>query len=130
MKVWESYGTALLSVNAALADPIKAVEDETLASLFILSLFENISGQQLHIFGVHGSSISRLPGLRNVESLTSSGGQHVFKAVIVYLQIRNLSLVTWPADNEESWIRKLNFPLLYKKSYAQCISDLPRHCRC
>ena len=38
-KTWEAYGTALSSVNIALADSIESLKDETLCALFILDFF-------------------------------------------------------------------------------------------
>jgi len=35
-RAWESYGKALSAVNAALADPVESLKDETLSALFIL----------------------------------------------------------------------------------------------
>ena len=115
-KAWEFYGTALSSVNAALADPVESVKDETLAALFILSMFENISGQQLHIFGIHGSGMDRLLHFRGPPSLATTNGKRIVKAVCSYLQIRNLSMGRRPSPQEDFWIKNLDFPVPYRRA--------------
>ncbi|KAF4628368.1 hypothetical protein G7Y89_g9781 [Cudoniella acicularis] len=111
-KAWESYGRALASVNAALADPVESLKDETLSALFILSMFENISAQQLHIFGIHGSGMDRLLQYRGPERLVNR--PRISKAVSDYLQIRNLSLGRRPPEHEILFFRQSNYPLAYR----------------
>jgi hypothetical protein len=113
-KAREIYGTALSSVNAALAHPVESVKDETLCALFILSIFENISGQQLHIFGVHGSGMDRLLHFRGPRRLATTNRQRISKAVGAYLLIRNLSLRRWPLPHEEIWFGDVNYPEPYR----------------
>lgn len=113
-KAWESYGKALSSVNAALADPIESLKDETLSALFVLGMFENISAQQLHIFGVHGSGMDRLLHFRGPKRRTSPNGQRISKAVCDYLQIRNLSLGRRPPPHEHVFFGNPNFSVQYQ----------------
>jgi hypothetical protein len=126
LKAWESYGTALSSVNAALADPVESLKDETLCALFILGIFENISGQHLHIFGVHGVGMDRLLHFRGLERLASTNGQQISKAVCAYLQIRNLTLRRRPPPHEEDWLRALSYR--YPAPYRQFMLRVSRIC--
>jgi len=126
LKAWDAYGTALSSVNAALADPTECLKDETLGALFILGIFENISGQQLNIFGAHGCGMDRLLQVRGPRSFASIKGQLISKAVCAYLQIRNLSLGRRPPPYEETWLAALNYR--YPPPYRRFMLIVSRIC--
>jgi len=113
-KAWESYGKALLSVNAALSDPVESLTDETLSALFVLGMFENISGQELHIFGAHGSGMDRLLHFRGPQRQKSPNGQRISKAVCDFLQIRNLSLERRPPPHENVFFGDPNFSIQHR----------------
>ncbi|KAE9370036.1 hypothetical protein N431DRAFT_546040 [Stipitochalara longipes BDJ] len=116
LKAWEAYGTALSS----------SLKDETLSALFILGMFENISGQQLNIFGVHGCGMDRLLNVRGPQSFASTKGQLISKAVCAYLQIRNLSLGRRPPPHEEAWLAALNYR--YPTPYRRFMLSVSRIC--
>jgi hypothetical protein len=101
LKAWEFYETAISPVNAALADLVESLKNETLCTLFILGMFETIRGQQLHIFEVHASGMEHMLHFRDPQRLASPNGQRISKAVCAYLQIRNLSLGKRPPPEEE-----------------------------
>lgn len=109
------YGEALASVNAALSDPVESLKDETLAALFILGMFENISALQCNIFGVHGEGMDRLLEYRNKHNPMGSEGK-IADAVCRYLQIRKLTLRQRPSQEDEDRVLRFDYPDAYRLS--------------
>lgn len=124
-KAWKANGGALSSVNAALADPIEALKDETLCVIFVLGMFENISAKQSQIFGVHGTGLDRLLHLRGPQQFETEYGEQVSRAVCAFLQIRNLSLGRQPPPHEEYWFMNLRGCVPYRR----VMSSISRICR-
>jgi hypothetical protein len=124
-KAWEAYGTALSSVNAALADPVGALKDETLCAIFILGMFENISAKQSQAFGVHGCGLDRLLHLRGKQQFETEYGEQVSRAVCAFLQIRNLNLGRQPPPHEEYWFMNVRGCVPYRRA----MSSMSRICR-
>lgn len=124
-KAWEAYGTALSSVNAALADPVEALKDETLCAIFILSMFDNITAKQSQFFGVHLSGMDSLLHLRGKRQFETEYGEQMSRAAIPYLQIRNLTLGRPPPPHEEFWFMNVRGCVPYRRA----MSSVTRICR-
>jgi len=124
-KTWEAYGTALSSVNTALADPAEALKDETLCAIFVLGMFENITAKQSQAFGVHGCGLDRLLHLRGKQQFETEYGEQVSRAVCTFLQIRNLSLERQPPPHEEYWFMNVRGCVPYRR----VMSSVSRICR-
>ena len=117
-KACEAYGTALSSVNKALADPVKALKDETLCAIFILGMFESISAVQLHIFGVPGCGMNRLLYFRGKQQFETCNGELISRAVCAYLHIRNLSLGRRPPPHKEFWFMNVRGCVPYRRAMS------------
>ena len=123
-KAWEAYGTALSSVNAALADPAEALKDETLCAIFILGMFENITAKEQYVFGVHGCGLDRLLHLRGKQQFETEYGELISRAVCAFLQIRNLGLARRPPPHEDFWFMNVRGCVPYRRA----MSSISRIC--
>ena len=63
-KARQGYGRALRGLQEALASPTNAVKDETFASVVLLSLYEDISGERNGLFSSHTAGFEFLTKLR------------------------------------------------------------------
>jgi hypothetical protein len=63
-KARQGYGRALRGLQEALVSPANAVKDETFASVVLLSLYEDISGERNGLFSSHTAGFEFLTKLR------------------------------------------------------------------
>ncbi len=66
------------SLRAALASPDQAVKDETFASVVLLSLFEDITGERNGLFSSHTAGFEFLMKLRGEDQLGNQRGRDMF----------------------------------------------------
>lgn len=78
VKARQDYGRALGGLREALASPDSAVKDETFASVMLLSLFEDISGERNGLFSSHTAGFELLMKLRGKSQLNHQRGRDMF----------------------------------------------------
>lgn len=78
IKAREGYGKALKSLREALASPDSAVKDETFASVVLLSLFEDITGERNGLFSSHTAGFEFLMKLRGKGQMDHQRGRDMF----------------------------------------------------
>lgn len=78
MKARHGYGMALRNLRDALAQPATAVQDETFASVVLLSLFEDISGERNGLYSSHTAGFEFLMKVRGEGQLESQMGRDMF----------------------------------------------------
>lgn len=77
-KARQGYGKALRSLRDALAEPATAVQDETFASVVLLSLFEDIIGERNGLYSSHTAGFEFLMKVRGEGQLESQIGRDMF----------------------------------------------------
>lgn len=78
IKARQGYGKAIRSLRAAMASPDQAVKDETFASVVLLSLFEDITGERNGLFSSHTAGFEFLMKLRGEDQLGNQRGRDMF----------------------------------------------------
>jgi hypothetical protein len=78
IKARQGYGKAIRSLRAALASPDQAAKDETFASVVLLSLFEDITGERNGLFSSHTAGFEFLMKLRGEDQLGHQQGRDMF----------------------------------------------------
>jgi hypothetical protein len=78
IKARQGYGKAIRGLRAALASPDQAVKDETFASVVLLSLFEDITGERNGLFSSHTAGFEFLMKLRGEDQLGHQRGRDLF----------------------------------------------------
>ncbi|PYI08277.1 Zn(II)2Cys6 transcription factor [Aspergillus sclerotiicarbonarius CBS 121057] len=86
------FGLALRRFQEALDLPVEAVKDETFATLVILSMFEDISGDRLGLTSSHTAGFEALTKLRGESQLGHARGLDMFKFAYVHMQVEFLLL--------------------------------------
>ncbi|PWY89376.1 Zn(II)2Cys6 transcription factor [Aspergillus sclerotioniger CBS 115572] len=84
------FGLALQRLQEALDLPREAVKDETFATLVILSMFEDISGDRLGLTSSHTAGFEALTVLRGESQLGHARGMDMFKFAYVHMQVEFL----------------------------------------
>jgi hypothetical protein len=77
-KARQGYGKALSGLQAALASPAHAVKDETFASVVLLSLYEDITGERNGLFSSHTAGFEFLMKLRGEGQMDHQRGRDMF----------------------------------------------------
>lgn len=85
------YGKALRSLQEALASPTHAVKDETFASVVLLSLYEDISGERNGLFSSHTAGFEFLMKLRGEGQMDHPRGRDMFNFAYTHLVSVHLS---------------------------------------
>lgn len=78
IKAREGYGRALRGLREALASPAHAAKDETFASVVLLSLYEDISGERNGLFSSHTAGFEFLTKLRGEAQMDHQHGRDMF----------------------------------------------------
>lgn len=78
IKARQGYGRALRGLRDALASPETAIMDETFASVMLLSLYEDISGERNGLFSSHTAGFEFLMKLRGEGQLDHRRGRDMF----------------------------------------------------
>ncbi|RAK97199.1 putative C6 transcription factor [Aspergillus ibericus CBS 121593] len=107
MQARNRFGLALQRLQDALDQPVEAVKDETFATLVILSLFEDISGDRLGLTSSHTAGFEALTKLRGESQLGHARGLDMFKFAYVHMQVEFLLLrgkSTLDADWVVEWL--------------------------
>ncbi|PWY71641.1 Zn(II)2Cys6 transcription factor [Aspergillus heteromorphus CBS 117.55] len=100
------FGLALGRLQEALNSPVEAVKDETFATLVILSLFEDISGDRNGLVSSHTTGFEALIRLRGENQLVHAQGLDMFKFAYVHVQVESLVLKEKPRYNSQ-WLVQL-----------------------
>jgi hypothetical protein len=77
-KARQDYGKALRGLQEALASPTQAVKDETFASVVLLSLYEDITGERNGLFSSHTAGFGFLMKLRGEAQMDHRRGRDMF----------------------------------------------------
>lgn len=78
LKARQGYSKALQYLQNALFTRAEAVKDETFASVVLLSLFEDITGERKGLFSSHTAGFEHLMKLRGEEQLHNQRGREMF----------------------------------------------------
>ncbi|EXV00173.1 Zn(2)-Cys(6) zinc finger domain protein [Metarhizium robertsii] len=92
-KALESYTSALAATSTALWDPTQTLQDETLASVLLLALFENITAasSSLVAWYSHIEAAVRIVKARGSKQLRTKVGSDMFVAVRTFMIIHSLT---------------------------------------
>ncbi|KAL4893058.1 hypothetical protein BDV59DRAFT_178331 [Aspergillus ambiguus] len=98
-----SYGMALRGLRRALASREQAVRDETFATMVLLSLFEDITGERNGLASSHTAGFEILMKLRGEGQLGNAQGRDLFSFAYAHTHIEILALRERPRYNTD-WI--------------------------
>ena len=103
-----SYGKALLDLNAAMKDSSRAVEDETLATINVVAMYEVIAGERpfSEPFHSHYQGQSAILRMRDGKQNQSRRGKNLFATTnrgLIWRDMASLSrprlgLTDWPSS--------------------------------
>ncbi|KAK4944417.1 hypothetical protein LTR10_016091 [Elasticomyces elasticus] len=109
-----TYGQALAMTNVALRDPSLQTRDDTLASVYLLSLYELLVGSSTtqHDVGpatwvLHTQGLTSLLRLRGHVRFNSIAGRNLFWLVYSSIQIRCLIVGSECPPESLTWFREL-----------------------
>ncbi|PYH91354.1 hypothetical protein BO71DRAFT_332435 [Aspergillus ellipticus CBS 707.79] len=102
------FGLALQRLQAALNSPVEAVKDETFATLVILTLFEDISGDRNGFPSSHTLGFDALMKLRGDNQLVHAQGLDMFKFAFVHMQVESLVLREKPRFDVDWLVQRLD----------------------
>ncbi|KAL7653855.1 hypothetical protein ACMYSQ_008529 [Aspergillus niger] len=102
------FGLALRRLQEALDLPLEAAKDETFATLVILSLFEDISGDRHGLTSAHTVGFEALTRLRGESQLGHAAGLDMFKYAYVRMQIEFLLLKGKPSLDSDRLVERLD----------------------
>ncbi|CAG7929543.1 unnamed protein product [Penicillium olsonii] len=91
-KARQGYGKALRGLQEALKSPTNAVKDETFASVVMLSLYEDISGERNGLFSSHTAGFEFLMKLRGEGQMGHQRGRDMFNFAYTHTYIEILAL--------------------------------------
>ncbi|KAJ5598714.1 hypothetical protein N7537_008798 [Penicillium hordei] len=91
-KARQGYGRALRGLQEALSSPINAVKDETFASVVLLSLYEDISGERNGLFSWHTAGFQFLTKLRGSTLVDHPHGRDMLNFAYAHTYIEILAL--------------------------------------
>ncbi|CAG8364395.1 unnamed protein product [Penicillium salamii] len=91
-KARQGYGKALRGLQEALNSPIHAVKDETFASVVLLSLYEDISGERNGLFSSHTAGFEFLMKLRGAGQMGHQRGRDMFNFAYTHTYVEILAL--------------------------------------
>jgi hypothetical protein len=105
IKARQGYGNALRGLREALASPDSAVKDETFASVMLLSLYEDISGERNGLFSSHTAGFELLMKLRGESQLGHRRGRDMFNFAYAHTVCLNLIHFDHNADTFHSTLK-------------------------
>ncbi|KAK4866043.1 hypothetical protein LT330_008783 [Penicillium expansum] len=91
-KARQGYGRALRGLQEALASPANAVKDETFASVVLLSLYEDISGERNGLFSSHTAGFEFLTNLRGNTLMDHPRGRDMLTFAYAHTYVEILAL--------------------------------------
>ncbi|KAJ5437571.1 hypothetical protein N7445_006115 [Penicillium cf. griseofulvum] len=91
-KARQGFGRALRGLQEALASPTNAVKDETFASVVLLSLYEDISGERNGLFSSHSAGFEFLTKLRGNTQVYHQRGRDMLTFAYVHTYVEILAL--------------------------------------
>lgn len=92
MKARRGYGKALSSLREALASPTEALKDETFASVVILSLFEDVTGERNGLYSSHTAGFEFLMKIRGKGQLNNRHGRDMFNFAYTHTVCSSIAL--------------------------------------
>ncbi|KAE8384934.1 Zn(II)2Cys6 transcription factor [Aspergillus alliaceus] len=92
LKARAYYGMALHELRNILSSRSQAVKDETFATMVILSIFEDISGERTGLASSHTKGFGFLMKLRGEGQLSHAQGRDLFICAYVHTLIENIVL--------------------------------------
>ncbi|CAI7602258.1 unnamed protein product [Penicillium glandicola] len=92
IKARQGYGRALRGLQEALASPANAVKDETFASVVLLSLYEDISGERNGLFSSHTAGFDFLTKLRGNTQIYHQRGRDMLNFAYAHTYVEILAL--------------------------------------
>ncbi|OQE34781.1 hypothetical protein PENCOP_c015G09041 [Penicillium coprophilum] len=91
-KARQGYGRALRGLQEALASPDNAVKDETFASVVLLSLYEDISGERNGLLSSHTAGFEFLMKLRGDTQMYHQRGRSMLNFAYAHTHVEILAL--------------------------------------
>ena len=106
LKARRGYGKALRILREVLSSPTEAVKDETLASVVLLSLFEDISGERKGLYSSHTAGFEFLMKLRGIGQLAHQRGREMFGFAYTHTVSRSYPLYPWGIGANDDIVRR------------------------
>ncbi|KAL4876069.1 Zn(II)2Cys6 transcription factor [Aspergillus karnatakaensis] len=103
LRARQYYGSALRGLRQALDTQTQAVKDETFATMVLLSLFEDITGERNGLSSSHAGGFEFLIKLRGEAQLGNAQGKDLFQFAYTHTHIEMLALRERPRYNTD-WI--------------------------
>ncbi|KAL2850597.1 hypothetical protein BJY01DRAFT_130309 [Aspergillus pseudoustus] len=103
LRAREYYGRALRGLRQALATQTQAVKDETLTTMVLLALFEDITGERNGLVSSHAAGFELLMKLRGQGQLGHAQGRDLFHIAYTHTHVEILALREKPRYDTD-WI--------------------------
>jgi hypothetical protein len=85
-RAMQQYGIALQAVNVAIAHPERSLEDQTLFSILLLNVLDDLTGQKSCMSGSHLSGCAALLKLREARGFHSEYTPHIAHSIVIQTQ--------------------------------------------
>ncbi|KAL5340722.1 hypothetical protein BJX70DRAFT_93052 [Aspergillus crustosus] len=108
LRAREYYGSAIRGLRQALATQTQAVKDETFASMVLLALFEDITGERNGLSSSHAGGFELLMKLRGEAQLGHAQGRDLFHFAYTHTHVEMLALREKPRYNTDWIVESLN----------------------
>ncbi|KAL4943503.1 hypothetical protein BDV06DRAFT_135241 [Aspergillus oleicola] len=108
LRAREFYGKALRGLQQALTTRSQAVKDETFATMVLLALFEDITGERNGLASSHAAGFELLMKLRGEAQLGHAQGRDLFHFAYTHTHIEMLALRGRPHYNTDWIVHRLD----------------------
>ncbi|KAL4910133.1 hypothetical protein BDW74DRAFT_144498 [Aspergillus multicolor] len=108
LRAREYYGRALRGLQQALTTRTQAVKDETFATMVLLALFEDITGERNGLASSHAAGFELLMKLRGEGQLGHAQGRDLFHFAYTHTHVEMLALRGRPHYNTDWIVERLN----------------------
>ncbi|KAI9369079.1 hypothetical protein BJX61DRAFT_179322 [Aspergillus egyptiacus] len=107
LRAREYYGSALRGLRQALTTQNQAVKDETFATMVLLALFEDITGERNGLVSSHAAGFELLMKLRGERQLGHAQGRDLFHFAYTHTHVEILALRERPRYNIDWLVESL-----------------------
>ncbi|RDW90428.1 uncharacterized protein DSM5745_02203 [Aspergillus mulundensis] len=108
LRAREYYGRALRGLQQALTTKTQAVKDETFATMVLLALFEDITGERNGLASSHAAGFELLMKLRGEDQLGHARGRDLFHFAYTHTHVELLALRGRPHYNTDWIVERLS----------------------
>ena len=115
------YGSVLQAMNTVLADPEKRLQDETLCSILMLNILDDITGQKSFVDGTHLKGCAQLLKLRHDCGVWTPCTPDLAHSVVIQTQAQVVQSYDPNCEASEEWLGAQTWQRHAAMVYRWCV---------